>query len=125
MDTIAAATPFKEQFRVSLSNAGKVRNRTEAYLIEFAQLLLAKPVPLTLEQVQEGLNKELVETMKWHPSWGVCRVSDISTFSTIKGKPWSVTRNLAIYGRGRGIFSLLICETVRKDARNGYAPILD
>lgn len=107
-----------------MSGDGKIRNRAEAHLIGFAQQLLAKPVALDIHDVRGELLAEQGRTTTAHPSWGSCRVSDISICSRIIGKPHLVTRKLAIYGRGRAIYSLLITETVTKNTTAGCLPVL-
>jgi hypothetical protein len=117
-------TEFKEKYRLTLSNAGKIRNRAEAHLIEFAQRLLALPTKLTIKEVRAALVAEQERTTKEHPSWGGCRVSELSIASKMANAHHLVTRNLAIYGRGRGIYSLLISETVMKNITINCAPVI-
>ena len=111
-----------EQYRLTLSNAGKIRNRTEAHMVAFAQALLAEPVVLTMDQLWELLSNELNSYMLLNQSHGWCRISGPNVSSRVMGKPHIVTRTVGIYGKGRGIYTLCISETVQKDALNGYAP---
>ncbi|TGE05595.1 hypothetical protein [Hymenobacter fodinae] len=111
-----------EQYRFYQSNAGKIRNRTEAHMVLYAICHLADPSDLTIEQVHQQLQDELTRYCAAYPSHGTCRISDIQVSTTIMGKPHLVTRRFAIYGRGRGIYTMCIEETVRKDASNGYLP---
>ena len=92
-----------EQYRLSLSNAGKIRNRAESHLVNVAMQLLCKPVALTIEQVRQRIEDELILYRATYPGHGTCRLSEIQVSSTIMGKPHLVTRRFAIYGRGRGI----------------------
>jgi hypothetical protein len=114
---------FQEQYRVRLSDEGKLRNRAEKHIVAYAQRLLAEPTNLTIDQVWEDLADELNRHMHKNPSHGWCRVTGPSTCGRIKGKPHIISRNVAIYGRGRQTYTLLISESVMKDSLNNYAPV--
>lgn len=114
----------KEQYRLNLSNEGKIRNRAEASLVAYAQKLLAKPVALTIHEVRQQLADELDRYCKQNPSHGTCRLSGVEIGSRIAGQHHLVTRRFAIYGRGRAIYTLLIAETVTKNITINCAPVV-
>lgn len=118
------APNFTEQYRLYLYKDGKFRNRAEAHLVRYAQELLAKPVPYTIEAVRLDLLLELEKVNKEHPSWGTCSLSGLQVSARMMHNHSHVSRSFGIVGRGRALSTLDIVETVMKDASNGYAPII-
>lgn len=118
-----AATAFKEQYRLFLHTDGKIRNRAEAHLVNYAQKLLAEPVAYTIDAVRLELALELDEVKRKNPSWGTCSLTELYVSARMAHNHSHVCRSFGIKGRGRALSTLNIAETVMKDASNGYAPL--
>lgn len=110
-----------EQFKVVHNSRVKARNRLESIIVSRTKSFLNEPVPMTLEEVYEKIEKEIKEYSIRLRQKGV-RVSDIEVFCRYVGEESKVMRSFSVYGRGRGTYTLLIQETIAKDSKNSFKP---
>lgn len=107
-----------EKYRVYHHSKYKCRNRAEYLMIDYIKKFLAEPTHLTIEEIREWCVKTGITDME--KSKGRVTFSEIQVSSTVAGHDNWVTRQFAMYGAGRGTYTIGISETLMKDADNGY-----
>lgn len=106
-----------EQLKVYRNKKHKTRNRAEFLMVNYIQEEFANPTKMTITQAREwclgvanGIEK----------SKGGVTFSEIHVNGQIMGEEHKQTRQFAMYGRGRGTYTVCVYETIFKDANNGY-----
>ncbi len=101
-----------EQYRVFHNKNTKPRNRAEAFMIDFIKSFTACELDMTLQELREFFISEANILPK---SYGKVIFKEITIISKIMGKEHIQKRGFAMYGSGRGTYTLSISETVEKD----------
>ena len=110
-----------EQFNIYHNNKYKCRNRAEYRMIGYIQKLLSSSVGMTIEQIRDWCIKTCITDME--KSKGRITFSEIHVSGSVIGDDNWVKRGFAMYGPGRGTYTVSITESLFKDASDNYSVV--
>ena len=111
---------MKEKFKTLLYKKVPFRNRTESFIADYTQYMCKEPLEMTIENLRCHLITVLKDYILTNKSHGKAFIHDICVFGSIHREPNIQERDFAIYGVGRKTPTLIIKETLFKDANKSF-----
>lgn len=112
-----------EKFTVYHMTGCKIRNRTEAFMIDEIKNTCSKPINCTIEVLRNAIITVMNDIISLYPRFGKCTISELQCNATMAGNDNWQERHFCLYAPGRKIRTLSVSETVMKDADNNWEVI--
>lgn len=112
-----------EKFYVHHHKYAKIRNRTEAFMIDEICNSLKEPLNVTIETLHTTLQSVLNDHIKNNPKHGGCTLSEIHPCGSIIGHTNWKNRGFELYAPGRNTATVSITDNIFKDADNCWKPV--